>query len=439
MYRVLLVDSGDRRETVRGILESAGITVEEPESVDAVRQIDAGQYRCLLATVGPLFGTADDAIELAGRLPVVLMDPVGDARQAVAAMKRGATDYLISPFTQEELIAAVKRCGPVGSTQAPDPLNMVGASQPMKDLYNRIAQVAPTDSTVLIEGESGSGKELVARAIHAASHRNDAPLITLNCATVPVELIESELFGRPADGQMAGRHGLLEAANGGTMFLDEVAELPPHVQARLLRVLQDGCLGLSSEGTPITVDVRILAATHQDLTQLIGGDQFREDLYYRLNVVRLTIPPLRARGDDVLQLAESILTRTCKRLSKSCPGFTRSARQAMQQYAWPGNVRELENAVERAVILCSESAIEANLLAIDLTPPASVEPSPAIDDRSSLEDYFVRFVTAHQDQLTETELAEKLGISRKSLWERRQRLNIPRKKTRKRGPRRDSN
>ncbi|NIP16071.1 MAG: AAA domain-containing protein [Pseudomonadales bacterium] len=438
MDRVLLVDSGDRRETVRGILESAGITVDEPDCVEAVRQIDAGQYRCLLATVGPLFGTAEDAIDLAGRLPVVLIDSVGDARQAVMAMKRGATDYLISPFTQAELIAAVRGCGPVAPGYAPDPLNMVGASEPMKDLYNRIAQVGPTDSTVLIEGESGSGKELVARAIHAASRRNEAPLITLNCATVPAELIESELFGRPAEEQKAERHGLLEAANGGTLFLDEIAELPAKVQARLLRVLHDGSLGLSSDGTPITVDVRIIAATHQSLKQLIEADQFRDDLYYRLNVVNLPIPPLRARGDDVLQLAESILTRTCKRLSKTCPGFTQSAQEAMQHYTWPGNVRELENAVERAVILCSESAIEPHLLAIDLAPPAPAEPPPSIDDRSSLEDYFVRFVTAHQDQLTETELAEKLGISRKSLWERRQRLNIPRKKTRKRGPRRDS-
>jgi DNA-binding NtrC family response regulator len=438
MYHVLLVDSGDRRETVRGVLENAGITVVEPETIEAVRQIDARQYRCLLAAEGPLFGTAEDAIDLAGRLPVVLLDAVGDARRAVAAMKRGAADYLVCPFTEQELLSAVERCRPTDAAEPADPLNMVGASQPMKDLYNRIAQVAPTDSTVLIEGESGSGKELVARAIHAASRRNDAPLITLNCATVPVELIESELFGRPAEGQAASRHGLLEAANGGTLFLDEIAELPPNVQARLLRVLQDGCLGPSSDGTPFTVDVRILAATHQNLRQLIAADQFREDLYYRLNVVNLPIPPLRARGDDVLQLAESILRRTCARLSRTCPGFTRSAQEAMQQYAWPGNVRELENAVERAVILCSESAIEPHLLAIDLTPPASVEPPPSMDDRSSLEDYFVRFVTAHQDQLTETELAEKLGISRKSLWERRQRLNIPRKKTRKRGPRRDT-
>ncbi len=437
MYRVLLVDSGDRRDTVRDVLENAGIEVEEPESVEAVRQIDTTRYRCLLATVGPLFGTADDAIDLAGRLPVVLLDPVGDARLAVAAMKRGAAEYLISPFTGEELVNAVERCAPAAA-EPQDPLNMVGASRPMKDLYNRIAQVAPTDSTVLIEGESGSGKELVARAIHAASRRNDAPLITLNCATVPVELIESELFGRPAEGQTTSRRGLLEAANGGTLFLDEIAELPPNVQARLLRVLQDGCVGLSRDGTPITVDVRILAATHQNLRQLIEANQFREDLYYRLNVVNLPIPPLRARGEDVLQLADSILRRTCKRLSRTCPGFTQSAEEAMQQYAWPGNVRELENAVERAVILCSESAIDPHLLAIDMSPPAAAEPPPSMDDRSSLEDYFVRFVTAHQDQLTETELAEKLGISRKSLWERRQRLNIPRKKTRKRGPRRES-
>jgi len=316
---------------------------------------------------------------------------------------------------------------------------MIGASPPMRELFELIAKVAPTDSTVLIEGDSGTGKELVARALHAASTRNQAPLITLNCATIPPQLIESELFGHPVhDAAGTARRGLLDAADGGTLFLDEIGELPPEVQARLLRVLQDGELREFGSTTARRVNVRLITATHRDLKQLIANDQFRDDLYYRLNVVNLPIAPLRQRGDDVLRLADAILARTTERLSKPCTGFSEEAKAAMLAYTWPGNVRELANAIERAVILCSGGDIQPELLHIDQTQPAVADPAPTGQDQTSLEDYFVGFVTAHQDQLTETELAEKLGISRKSLWERRQRLKIPRKKTRKRGPRRDS-
>jgi DNA-binding NtrC family response regulator len=206
--------------------------------------------------------------------------------------------------------------------------------------------------------------------------------------------------------------------------LDEIGELPLEVQGRLLQVLAGS-----------RADVRLIAATHRDLQALIDSQQFRQDLYYRLKVVSLDIPPLRERGEDILPLAEDILTRTSARLGKNPPSFNDDAKQSLVEYHWPGNVRELENAIERAVIL-GEEVITTALLAIEPNiPKAASAAGPAPDQ--TMEDYFVSFVTAHQDQLTETELAERLGISRKSLWERRQRLNIPRKKTRKRGPRRD--
>jgi DNA-binding NtrC family response regulator len=375
-------------------------------------------------------------------MPVVLVDQVGDARRAVDAMKRGASDYIVAPFESDELVAAVEHAKSRLAKSTLGPLNMVGASEPMLHLFELIAKVAPTDSTVLIEGESGTGKELVARALHAASLRRQAPLITLNCATIPAQLIESELFGHPtndsADIQPSARRGLLEAADGGTLFLDEIGELPAEVQARLLRVLQDGELREFGSTVARPVNVRLITATHRDLRQLITSDQFRGDLYYRLNVVNLPIAPLRQRGDDVLKLADAILSRTAERLSKPCSGFTQAAQAALLDYAWPGNVRELANAIERAVILCSGGEIDADLLAIDSTPTAPLDASPPATDQTSLEDYFVSFVNANQEQLTETELAQRLGISRKSLWERRQRLNIPRKKTKKRGPRRDN-
>ncbi len=441
MTQVLLVEPDrDRRAKLAAQLRGSGFAVVEREVVGRdIQDLEASEFDCVVAA-------ADQLAELGNQwlraVPVVLVDHRGDARQAVAAMKRGASDYIVAPFEPDELIAAVERANSTGREASGGPLNMVGSSKPMQVLFDLIAKVGPTDSMVLIEGESGTGKELVARALHAASSRRKAPLITLNCATIPPQMIQAELFGYPRSeiegAQPFVRRGLLEAADGGTLFLDEVGELPAEAQARLLRVLEDGELREFGSTAARPINVRLITATHRDLRQLIASGQFRNDLYYRLNVVNLRIPPLRQRGEDVLELADAILQRTAERLSKSCQGFSQAARTAMMNYAWPGNVRELANAIERAVILSSGGEIEADLLAIELAPALVAESSAPIADQTSLEDYFVSFVCAHQDQLTETELAEKLGISRKSLWERRQRLNIPRKKTRKRGPRRDN-
>jgi DNA-binding NtrC family response regulator len=442
MTRVLLVETDStRRAALYSLLQSNGFSVVEASAgthSGALEGLEVSGIDCIVATADllPAFGR-----DILDQVPVVLVDHEGDARQAVAAMKGGASDYVVAPFDADELVAAVERAGTNAPESTGGPLNMVGSSKPMLGLFELIAKVAPTDSTVLIEGESGTGKELVARALHAASTRHQAPLITLNCATIPAQLIESELFGHPdnsADARVTLQRGLLDAADGGTLFLDEIGELPLEVQARLLRVLQDGELREFGTTAARRINVRLITATHRDLRQLMATGQFRDDLYYRLNVVNLPIPPLRARGDDVLRLAEAILNRTAERLSKHCSGFTDSAKDAMLGYRWPGNVRELENAIERAVILCSGGEIDSELLAIDLAPTPMTEDNAPESDHTSLEDYFVSFVTDHQDQLTETELASKLGISRKSLWERRQRLSIPRKKTRKRGPRRNT-
>jgi DNA-binding NtrC family response regulator len=298
---------------------------------------------------------------------------------------------------------------------------MVGACPAMQSLFDSISKVAATDSSVVITGESGTGKELVARALHADSPRRYAPLISMNCATVPDDLIEAELFGHPGEES----RGLLAAANGGTLFLDEIGELPMAAQLRLLEALESH------------FDVRLISASHRDLEDLVASGQFRSDLYYRLKVVSLAVPPLRDRADDVHLLADDILARTMTKLGKSELRFSDQTREDMRRYPWPGNVRELENAIQRAVILCDGDTIDTALLAIELPQQRGPEqPVPASPDQT-IEDYFVSFVTTHQDSMTETELAAKLGISRKSLWERRQRLNIPRKKTKKRGRRRD--
>ena len=408
---------------------------ESPESRHAVSLLrEAGDYEPVPvtdATTLPLHATGAAALlcrfeqhgqALATRaLPVILLDAAPDIRRAVTGIKAGASDYLPADCEAALLAESLERVIAEHSDALRTAFPAVGASDVMQTLADSIAKVAPTESPVLISGESGTGKELVARAIHAGSNRCLAPLITLNCATVPDDLIEAELFGQPGDASQ----GLIATATGGSLFLDEVGELATPAQARLLRALES------------EADIRLICATSGDLESLVSAEKFRSDLYYRLKVITLQVPPLRERGEDVLLLAEDILARTMEKLGKRDLHFADETLTDMRRYGWPGNVRELENAIQRAVILSDGGAISTAMLAIELPDEGNAEGGQPGSPDQTIEDYFVSFVTAHQDQMTETELAEKLGISRKSLWERRQRLNIPRKKTKKRGRRRD--
>src|SRR5471032_2942180 len=382
-------------------------------------------------------------------------------------MKMGAVDYIAKPFDHDEMLQAVARIlrdrqsapaagEPVvgkaangaakpGVDNSNGEIGIIGSCPPMQDLYSKIRKVAPTDSNVLIQGESGTGKELVARALHNLSRRAKAPMISVNCAAIPETLIESELFGHEKGaftGASAGRAGLVEAADGGTLFRRN-RRVAPRSQARLLRVLQEGEIRRVGSVQSQKVDVRLIAATHRDLKSLAKIGQFREDLYYRLHVIALKLPALRERGADVNEIARSFLARQSAKAGRNDLRFAPDAEQAIRHYTWPGNVRELENAVERAVILCESPEISAELLGIDIelsdlddedfvglapqqnsTSSTNHEPTEDL----SLEDYFQHFVLEHQDHMTETELARKLGVSRKCLWERRQRLGIPRRK-----------
>jgi DNA-binding NtrC family response regulator len=430
MNRILIVEPDAAiRQRIRGWLEESGYA-----AIDAASAAEAADAFGPLAHLAGIIANADlhdELLTVTQQVPVILLAANPTVSQAVQAMKRGAVNYLELPGTGAELISSlIADLAHAVSSAASDRSVMIGACAPMRTLIEGIAKVAPTESPVLIRGESGTGKELLARALHAGSRRRLAPLICVNCAAIPSHLIDAELFGH-ADSSDSPRRGLLEAAASGTLFLDEIGELPLETQARLLQVLESSGQG----GLPV-FDVRLIAATQRDLEQLISSDQFRNDLYYRLNVVSLSLPPLRERGEDVLLLADAILERTITRMGGTMLEFSSEATRAMCRYSWPGNVRELENAIERAVILCDGDTIGTDLLAIDTSKALPVDAMPYTPEQT-MEDYFVSFVTAHQDQLTETELAERLGISRKSLWERRQRLSIPRKKTRKRGPRRE--
>ncbi len=437
MSELLLIEGDpDHRDSLAWVLERAGHTVTRLDSFaklagEALPTVDA-------VVAGPAVLDQMETLQRQGPAPLIVVDRNADVRRAVHAIKLGAADYLAAPVPAPELVAAVNEALSTGRrntgrrTGGGQPFPIIGSSDAMRALKDRIESAAATDSPVLIAGEPGTGKELAARALHAGSSRNRAPLITVNCATIPASLIEQELFGH---GDSASG-GLIEAAAGGTLFLDEVGELPLSTQTRMLQILAHDDGRTSGADTGNSVSVRVVSTSHLDLKQLTENGRFREDLYRRLNAISLEMPALRDRGGDMLEIAEYTLTEVCRLLGKPRPEFAASATAAIESYRWPGNVRELENVIERAAILCDGREIDSSLLAIDPRAPEESDESRTAEENVSLEEYFVRVVREHEDQLTETELAQKLGISRKSLWERRQRLGIPRRKTRKRGPRR---
>jgi len=453
MSHILIVeDEALIRSSLKRLLERHNYTVSEAGSVtEASAHYNFEDFDLIITDVRLPGEPGTTLIEKARPTPVLIMTSFGSLKAAVDAMKQGAVDYISKPFDHDEMLLAIERILREKALQVQNDVlkqevarvypttGMIGSCPAMQDVFNRIRKVAPMATTVLIRGESGTGKELVARALHEQSPRASGPMISVNCAAIPETLIESELFGHEKGaftGAQSQRKGLVEAADGGTLFLDEIGELPLEAQARLLRLLQEKEVRRIGATQARRVDVRLVAATHRDLKKLAGESLFREDLYYRLNVVELLLPPLRARGDDVLELADKLLVRTCQRLGVGPLLFTEETRDAMRHYPWPGNVRELENAIERAAILCESAEIHPEHLAIDIirrepsptrtggTTPSPHEPPAGL----SLEDYFQHFVLEHQDHMSETELAQKLGISRKSLWERRQRLGIPRRK-----------
>jgi DNA-binding NtrC family response regulator len=458
-HQILLVEDEDIiRTALRRLLERNGYSVHEATTVQEATERYALDDMDVIISDLRLPGLPGTDLIKRTHTPVLIMTSYASLRSAIDSMKIGAVDYISKPFEHDEILASLARV--LGddtktrnlSRRKPRPseepvTGMVGGCPQMLELFRRIRKVAQTNSSVLIQGESGTGKELVARALHEASPRRDSPLISVNCAAIPENLIESELFGHEKGaftGATNTRTGLVEAANNGTLFLDEIGELPLEAQARLLRVLQEHEIRKVGSVQSQKVDVRLVAATHRDLKQFVREGRFREDLFYRINVMPLDIPPLRERGNDILELADRILERTCERLGSGAMSFSADAIQAITTYPWPGNVRELENALERAVILSEDREIAMSLLGLDVElvkidgkgrsallkedEEATVDIQDDPQEDLSLQEYFQRFVLEHQDQMNETELAKKLGISRKCLWERRQRLDIPRRK-----------
>jgi nitrogen regulation protein NR(I) len=321
-------------------------------------------------------------------VPVILITAHGSVDSAVAALKAGAFDYVTKPFEQEELrkvIAKAARAHDLerqnvheGSGEADRP-PLVGESPAMRAVYDMVARVADSPSTVLITGESGTGKELVAKALHRGSSRRDKPLIKVNCAAIPKDLVESELFGYEKGaftGAVGSKPGRFELADGGTLFLDEIGEIPVEIQVKLLRALQESEFERVGGIKTLEVDVRLIAATNRDLKALIADGRFREDLYYRLAVVPIALPPLRDRREDIPHLVRHFIEKYDRRLGKKVEGIEAEALQLLMGYAWPGNIRELENLMERSVLFADGPLIEASALPDALRERGAAHPLP---------------------------------------------------------------
>jgi two-component system, NtrC family, response regulator AtoC len=367
------------------------------------------------------------------RLPFIMVTAQGEIKTAVEAMKLGASDYILRPFELETLEIAIQKALAVNRIQIentflkessqPPVTGLIGNSAPMQSLKQMIQQVAPERATVFIVGETGTGKELVAKALHDASPRKSELFVAVNCAAIPVDILESELFGHEKGaftGAVKERVGKFELANGGTLFLDEITEMPIQLQSKLLRVLQENVVEKLGGNRQIALDVRVVAATNRDPLQAVKEGKLREDVYYRLNVIQLQIPPLRERGEDVSLLADYFLGKRQSQLSES-------ARLSLQQYRWPGNVRELENILERAAILAGSQTIQQQHLPADIAQhliPATTESSPLDADNNNLsipratEAIERRLILQALDdcQGNKTKAAKLLEISERSLW-----------------------
>jgi two-component system response regulator HydG len=458
MPKLLVVDDQrNMRTTLAMMLRGAGHDVDEAENGEAaVERLSAEVYDLVLTDLK--MGGTDGlevlraAKEVSQLTEVIVMTAYGTIESAVEAMRIGAYDYIQKPFTEQELLLKTQKAidqrrmaGEMSVIAAEfrerykfD--NIIGRSAAIRDVLARIVRIAPTDATVLITGESGTGKELVARAVHVNSKRASRPFVSVNCAAISETLLESELFGHVRGaftGAVSARKGLFEEANGGTFFFDEIAETPPSFQAKLLRAIQEGEIRRLGDNKPIHVDIRIVAATNQDLKLAIEEKRFRQDLYYRLNVARFILPPLRERREDIPQLVEHFIDKFAKKMTRHA-SIGEGVMDYLVNYDFPGNVRELENMVEQGVALAVNGVVQRD----DVIPPevqisrrAGVAPAsdgaPAAEGGGrSLQDVVdeaerraIEVVLREVDGNKER-AAEVLGLSSTTLWRKMKRLAV---------------
>jgi DNA-binding NtrC family response regulator len=447
---LLVEDKNELRAMLRKALERAGYAVDEaPDGSAAIQKLRARRYLLIITDLKMPGASGLDVLreskQADSTIPVILLTAFGSVEEAVTAMKEGAFDFLQKPVDLDHLKLLVQRAASQQELLRENLVlreeysarygfpRIVGEHASIREISQQVQKVAATDSTVLLLGESGTGKELFARAIHHLSQRRERPIVALNCAAIPEALVENELFGHERGaftGAGTRKAGKLDLAHRGTLFLDEIGELPLGIQAKLLRVLEEKKFERVGGTQSIEVDVRIVVATNRDLQKQVEQKLFREDLYFRISAVPITIPPLRERGEDVLLLAQHFLEKFSREFNKRGLELSPETREALLHYRWRGNVRELQNTIERAVILADERTIRPEGLQLpsakpDLeTIPAGLIPANFNWD-GSLEDVTAR-ATAHVERVllettlrdckwNKTRAAEQLGITPKTL------------------------
>jgi DNA-binding NtrC family response regulator len=436
-FRILVVDDEPaQRELISGFLKKRAFDVVVAETgAKALELFRQDSIDLILTDQKMPHMSGLDLLQavraINPEIPVILITAFGSIEAAVSAIQGGATDYLTKPLNLDELLYRIRQVSDryrliAENRELREALQsrhriegIIGESGPMLDVVSLVHRVAPSEATVLIRGESGTGKELIAKAIHFASPRTSGPLVKVNCAALPETLLESELFGHEKGaftGAIMSRQGRFELANGGTLFLDEIGDLPVNLQAKLLRVLQEREYEKVGSSRPVKVNVRILAASHRPLEALIKAGQLREDLYYRLNVVTILIPPLRERRSDLSLLIDHFLRRFAEKNGKTIRGLTHEARDMLLRYDYPGNVRELENLIERAVVLTRDDVIGSSDLSLTVQTPEvdghrGTNLTVAVE---ALERHMIRDALA-QSEGVQTRAAELLGMSERAL------------------------
>jgi two-component system, NtrC family, response regulator PilR len=378
MARILVIDDDPViLKVISDILKTVDYEVSTaPDGKSGIKRLEADNYDLVITDLMmPGVGgmeVLDHVLNNSPKTMCIILTGYGTIKSSVEAIKNGAFDYITKPVTASELLVGVEKALKFRNLEEENIRlkkelrrkyryeNLVGTSEAIKKIYDLIEKVADTDGTILISGPTGTGKELISRAIHYNSNRDDKPLVVINCGAIPEELLESELFGHEK-GAFTGAHktriGRFEMANGGTIFLDEIGEMSPALQVKLLRVLQERKFERVGGTKSIHIDIRIIAATNRNLTTAINNGTFREDLYYRLNVIPLKVPPLKKRKSDIPLLIDFFLKKTQRRKQQKVKGFSPAAMDAMMKYNWPGNVRELENVITRISILCDNQTV----------------------------------------------------------------------------------
>jgi DNA-binding NtrC family response regulator len=435
--RILVVEDEEKLRRVLELqLASSGFDVEKTGTAEgALNLVDRAD---LILT--DLRLPQMDGLELLaqirrqnGQTPVVVMTAFGSIETAVEAMKAGATDFLLKPFSLEHLMTVIQKALEVRALRDENRRlreelgrryqfdNLVGRSGAMQDIFATIMRVAPTRATVLLAGESGVGKDLIARAIHFHSPRRDRPLVKINCTALPENLMESELFGYEKGaftGATASKPGKFEQADTGTVFLDEIGDVPPSIQVKLLRVLQEREFERLGSNVTRHIDVRVIAATNQDLRAALEQGTFREDLYYRLNVVPMNIPPLRERKEDIPFLAQHFIAKLGPDTGNRVQSITDMAIARLMEYHWPGNVRELENVIERSLVMCTGTELDAADIKLETAAPARHQGAPAfLPEGMSLDQYeqdLIREALRRADG-NKSQAARLLGLTRNAL------------------------